>query len=102
MSTWSPKDPTSVEFFTVDFVRQLSTGDTITGSTIVCSVLAGVDPAASTMPQGAAVISGTNVSWSIRNGVAGVHYQLEFTATTLLGETLAFGGDFWALAPFGG
>lgn len=101
MSTWSPKDPGSTEFFTVDFVRQLAAGDTITSATITCSVLAGVDAAAGSMVSGSAVISGTNVSQSIRLGVAGVHYQLEFSATTAQGETLTFGGDFWALAPFG-
>lgn len=101
MSTWSPKDPGSTEFFTVDFVRQLAPGDSIISASCACSVLSGADASAAAMVQGASVISGSNVSQSIQAGVAGVRYQLAFLVSTLQGETLRFAGDFWALAPFG-
>ena len=99
MSTWSPKNPTSGEFFTVDLVRQLAPNDSITGGTCTISIISGTDPAAASMLSGTPVISGTNLSQKVIAGVDGVRYRLNFSATTLLGETLPFSGDFYVLAP---
>lgn len=92
--TWSPKLPASTEFFTLDFERQLSASDSLTGCTCTITVLSGTDPSAASMVSGAAVISGTNATQKVTGGVSGCLYQLAFAATTALGETLDAVGTF--------
>jgi len=100
-STWSPKAPASKEYFTVDFVRQLATGDTITAaSACTVAVLEGTDANPSAMLLGSPVVLGSLVSQELQGGVAGVRYTLTFSVTTAQGETLPFTGDFYVLAPY--
>lgn len=98
MTTWMPKLPTSREFFTVDFLRNLAAGDSILSATCTASVLTGTDATPANILLNSPIINGTNVSQEIQGGVLGVRYLLTFTATTLLGETIPIAGDFWVLA----
>ena len=94
MSTWSPKQPASTEYFPVDLVRQLAPGDTITSCSCSIALLAGTDPGLGAMLVGPVIINGTTVAQKVGGGVSGCRYQLSFAAVTLLGETLPLNGDF--------
>ena len=94
MSTWSPKASTSIEYFTVDFVRQLAEDDSILACTCSIALLSGSDTAVSSMLVGLVIVDGTTCAQKVQAGVSGCRYQLTFSATTLLGETLTVSGDF--------
>jgi hypothetical protein len=98
---WPPKPPDSVEFFTIDLVRQLALGDgperpgdRITSCACAIETIRGEDPEAADMLLGDAEINGTQVSQKVVGGTVGCRYRLTFTAETLFGETLTPSGDF--------
>lgn len=75
-------------------------GGTETLSTAVCaaSVYSGTDANPSAIVSGAASISGSNVLQLVTAGVLGVIYELKFTVTTSLGQTLVLCG-YLAIIP---
>lgn len=101
-TTWSSKRPTSSEFFTVDFSRQIAVGTTLSSATVTMKVISGTDANPSAMISGSAVISGANVSQKLIGGVDGVRYAATYLAVTSAGETLSFTGDFYVRKPIGG
>ena len=62
--------------------------DSLEAAGVTASVLRGVDAAPAGLLDGAASIAGTTIWQTVHNGVAGVYYTLEFTATTSLGHVL--------------
>jgi hypothetical protein len=85
---FTPKRPTEVEVFTVDFTSLLGTGETILSAAWSCSLKEGADPAAASMIQGSATVSGSKVSTVISGGVAACWYAPICTALTSLGQVL--------------
>lgn len=88
MKAFDPKLPAGQEIFAFDFVKALSTGETITSASWAVTVLSGTDAAASTMASGPVTIAGSKVSQLIINGVSGVRYLIECIATTSLTQRI--------------
>lgn len=88
MTDFTAKRVGETEFFTVDFVNQVTVGATITSATWTNTVKTGVDATPNAMISGAATISGTQVTTRITAGVAGNVYLPICTAVTSDGETL--------------
>jgi len=70
----------------VDFVRLLAAGETIATAAVTATVLRETDATPAALLDGAAAIEGTTIWQTVHDGVAGVYYVLEFTATTSLGH----------------
>ena len=94
MATWNPKHPDSIEFFTIDLVRQLTPGDKVIACNCDIALLNGNDPQLSDMLLESAEFNGSNVSQKVGGGILGCRYQLTFTVNTLYGKTLKLTGDF--------
>jgi hypothetical protein len=95
MAIWNPKPPESVEFFSVDAIRQLAPGDRIEACTALIEAIKGEDPDVDEMLVGAPEINGSTVAQKVQCGIWGCRYKLTFTILTLFGETLKVGGDFY-------
>jgi hypothetical protein len=87
-----PKLASSTETYTVDFVSDIPAGDSISSQSVVASVYSGTDGSPSSIVSGSASASGTRVSQNITGGVAGVVYELLWTAGTAGGLTLKKSG----------
>ena len=75
-----------------DFVVRLGIAETISTATTVATVYSGVDTTPANLVNGAASISGTQVTQSIKGGVAGVVYQVMCTIVTPSGLTFQLFG----------
>jgi hypothetical protein len=82
-----PKAPSEVLPLSMDFARWLASGETISTCSWASSVYTGTDPNPSAMIQGAATITGTEVSQTVGGGLDGVVYLFSATITTSLGNT---------------
>lgn len=85
---FSPKRTIETEIFTVDYVNDLATGETIISATWTATVADGVDATPNAIIQGGATISGTRVSQKLTAGLPGVRYAPICTATTSLGQVI--------------
>ncbi len=90
--------------FTLDFVNDLSAGETITGGSAVATltVIKGTDPSPASRLSGAPAISGTKVSQTIdvRGAPAGaVYYQLRIVVATNMQPALCLWSHFWSRNP---
>jgi hypothetical protein len=78
------KDPGETVTLSFIFSNELQAGETITGCTVICTVLAGsgvADPAPSAVLSGVPTL-GSTVLQSVTGGLDGVTYFLKATATT--------------------
>jgi hypothetical protein len=76
----------------VDFISQLSPGETILTAVCTCTVYTGVDANPSAMISGGATIAGTIVSQLVTGGVLGTIYEFLTTVTTSLGQKIELAG----------
>src|SRR5690242_19703308 len=91
-----PKHVAERDYFGFDFARwPLPAGVTVTSAVFTVSVLEGVDPDASAMKSGGAVVSGTRALQFLIGGVADVRYLLRADAVTSDGRTLTETMAFW-------
>jgi hypothetical protein len=90
----SPKKLGESVFVPVDFISRLAANETIVTATCNCTVYSGIDPSPSSMLIGPAGINGTVVEQEVGGGVLGTIYELLFTITTSLGQTLELSGYF--------
>lgn len=88
MTDFSPKRASETEVFTVDFVDMLPAGVTISVATWSIARVDGIDSQASSMLQGSASISSSQVSQKITAGIPGARYAPKCTALTSDGQTL--------------
>lgn len=73
---------------TVDFAKELATGETIIAAEWDVSVVSGTDATPNAMKSGAVSIAGTKVSQTIFGGISGVTYRQKAKATTSAGQIL--------------
>lgn len=101
-SSFSYKLTTENEQFTFDYSQVLGTGESISSTNCVVEVKEGTDanPGA-ILPGGptSGVVSGSKVAIRVYNGLDGVIYRLEMTATTSLGNVYTIVGDLPVLSP---
>ena len=74
-----------------DFTSRLGLAETISSAVTTATVYSGTDAAPETVINGAASISGAQVTQSLKAGVVGVTYLVRCVATTSLGQVLALG-----------
>jgi hypothetical protein len=89
---FDPSDRGESERYTLDFVNDLQTGDTITSSTWECEVASiseGTDGAAASHIDGEAVINKTRTTQRVSGLQPGVIYALTATVETLNGDTIS-------------
>lgn len=82
----------------VDFISRLGPTETILSAITTASVYSGTDPSPSSIVSGSATFAGTKVNQYLQAGVLGVMYELLFTITTSLGQTLEMAA-FWTVEP---
>jgi hypothetical protein len=75
-----------------DFTSNLAIGETISTATCTCTVFSGIDGSPSSVINGAASISGTQVTQSLTGGVVGVIYNIQCSVTTSTSQTLQMQG----------
>jgi hypothetical protein len=88
MKTYTAKQPTEIELFSVDFSDNLSSVETILSASSVMTIKSGIDPAVGTMVLGPAVINGSKVGQMVQGGVAGNYYYLSITIVTSYAQTI--------------
>ena len=81
------------ELFTFNYSQVLDPAETISSATCTAITLNGIDPTPSAILSGTPVISGSNVSQRVYNGLNEVTYRLEMTATTSYGNVYTAIGD---------
>jgi len=100
MSTsFSYKLTTENEQFTFDFSPVLGPTEVINSAVCTVTVKEGNDPSPSAIKVGSPSISGSKVSQRIHNGLDGVIYRLEMTATTALTNVYTIVADLQVLSP---
>ena len=77
---------------TFSFLGSLVTGETLSSATVTATVYSGTDASPSSIVDGAATVSGTNIVQSITGGTAGVTYDLVCEALTSSGQQLIVAG----------
>ena len=101
-SSFSYKLTTENEQFTFDFSPVIASGETISSSNCVVEVKEGTDPTPSNIlpgGSGSGVASGSKIAIRVSNGLDGVIYRLEMTATTSLSNVYTIVGDLPVLSP---
>jgi len=98
-ASFSYKITTENEQFTFDYSPVLGTTETISSATCTVTVKEGTDPTPSAIKVGSPVISGSQVAQRISNGLDGVIYRLEMTATTSATNVYTIVGDLPVLSP---
>lgn len=100
---FDPIDPGEDEDFTMDFVRDLFSGETISSAACDLAVAGvcddGTDSSPSSRLVGLPSISGTKVTQEVSNCQPGVYYRLTFTITTSTGRVKKDWSHFWCRAP---
>ena len=84
---YDQSEPGENEIYTLDFVRDMLAGETLSGATWTCVAVSGTDASASTRISGSATVSGTQTSQRCTGFLDGVKYRLEATVTTSLSNT---------------
>jgi hypothetical protein len=98
-NSFSYKITTENEQFTFNYSPVLGTTETISSATCTVTVKEGTDTNPSAIKVGTPVISGSQVAQRIKDGLDGVIYRLEMTATTSLGNIYTIIGDLLVLSP---
>lgn len=81
-----PATPADDQPYTIDFINDLQTGETITSATVTLLLEQGVDPDPSShLPSSYFITNGTMVSQRVRGLIAGNIYTLSITANGSLG-----------------
>jgi len=80
----------------MDFGRWLSSGETITSITSI--TITSSDPNASTPVTSSQTITGTNITFFVTGGTAGVRYTIEIEITTNVGQILIGKGPLKVVA----
>lgn len=83
-----PKPAGETTNLVFDFISKLAIGETISTQVTVATVYSGTDASPPAVINGAATVSGSQVTQSVKAGTAGVLYQLVCTVTTSLSKTL--------------
>ena len=81
------KTPTESQPLGFDFVDDLDVGETISSATFSVVVVDGADPDVGDMLTGSSAISGSEVRQRVRNGVAGVTYEVRAVVVTSASNT---------------
>lgn len=81
-----------------DFTSRLAIGETITSQVCTCTVFSGLDSTPGSVINGAATVSGTQVTQSVKGGVVGVLYNIQCVVTTSASQTLTMQG-YLAILP---
>lgn len=84
--TLPPKLVNASAFIAFDYISQLTSGETISGSSVTCSVFSGTDANPSALISGVTSVAGSIVTQKIVDGLTGVIYLLTCSATTSLGN----------------
>ena len=92
ITTLSAKDPDETISVGAEFAELMADGETLTTATVAITVLRGTDPGAAAMLVGAASASGSVAAQLVGSGVAGVDYQITFTANTSMSQVLKLVG----------
>lgn len=93
-------DPTETDTFTIDFVRDLLVGETISSEAFVMEVVSGTDSRPNEKLVGGAFVSGTQVTQVISNPVPDVYYRLTAQITTSMARVLDLWSHFWCRTPY--
>lgn len=97
---WDDLDPDEVDDFTIDFVRDLTSGETISGiPTMVLEVVDGVDANPASRIQGAPNVTGTKVTTRLATCQPEVYYRLTGLAMTSTGREIGRWSHFWCRTP---
>lgn len=94
MKTYSPKSPSETITLSIDFTKDLSVGESLTGAATVSigTYSFPPDPGAGNIPVGAAQTQGNEVLQSVTQGLNGTTYWIEATSKTTAGQQLTIGG----------
>jgi hypothetical protein len=99
---WDPID-TGFEddVFTLDFVNDLNSGETISSVAATIAVVQGTDPTPASRLSGAASFSGSKCSQAVdvRGGPSGVQYRLAMTVATNQRVAVTLWSHFWSRSP---
>lgn len=101
-SSFSYKLTTENEQFTFNYSQVLATGESIVSTNCVVEVKEGTDANPSAILPGGStsgVVNGAQVAIRVYNGLDGVIYRLEMTATTDLGNVYTIVGDLPVFSP---
>lgn len=98
-SSFSYKVTTENEQFTFDYSPVMASPETISSATCTVTVVSGTDSNPSAILVGSPVISGLQVAQRIYNGLDGVIYRLNMTATTSLSNVYTIIADLQVLSP---
>jgi len=82
-----PKEASKQYTQNIDFSDQMASGETITSTTVSCTVYSGVDPTPSAV-LGSTTVSGQTLNQVLTGGVAGVIYQVVLQANTSASQQL--------------
>lgn len=88
---WTPIEPGEVDTVTIDFAKELATGETLSSCIWTADVAADslvTDPTPSSMLQGTNVIVDTKAAHMVVGRVDGATYVLEATVVTSANRTL--------------
>ena len=90
-------------FVDFDFLSALTTGETITGASVLASVFSGTDPTPQNIVVGAATVDGSIVTQEITGGIQGVLYLLNCQIVTSLANIKILQGNLAILSenPYG-
>ncbi len=86
---FDPEDVGENEVFTLDFVNDLASGETITSAVWKCEVKSGSDSQAASRLSGAPSNSGTKSSQRVAGLLTGVTYRLTAVVTTSLSNVIS-------------
>ncbi len=86
---FSPSDVGENEIYSLDFVNDLQSGETITAVTFTMTVAQGVDATPSARLNGSPGWTGTRTMQRCSGMLGGVTYTLQAVVTTSLGNTLS-------------
>lgn len=98
-ASFSYKLTTENEQFTFDFSPVIRSTESIVSATSSVEVKEGTDPSPSSILIGTPIVSGTLVAQRISDGLDGVIYRLEVTATTSLTNVYTIVADLQVLSP---
>lgn len=98
-ASFSYKLTTENEQFTFDFSPVLGPTETINSASCTILVKEGTDPNPNAIKVGSPAISGSQVTQRIHNGLDGVIYRLETSATTSLTNVYTIVADLQVISP---
>jgi len=98
-ASFSYKLTTENEQFTFDFSPVLGSTETISSAACTVTVQEGTDSSPSSIMSGSPAISGSKVTQRIYNGLDGVIYRLQMSATTSLSNVYTIVADLQVISP---